>query len=497
MNLSLAGPILIPLLTAAAGLCLFRNPRAERVIAVIGSSGTLVAAGVLFWIVHREGVVVVQVGGWRAPFGITLAADLFSALLVLVTAIVGLAVVVATLPCLTDDLSGTNVLPLLQVLIAGVCGTFLTGDLFNLYVWFEVMLVASFALLAIGGHRNQIRAALKYVALNLVASAFFLTGIGLLYGLSGTLNMADLATRLPDQQRPGLTTSIAMLFLVAFGIKAAAFPWFFWLPASYHTPPIAVTAAFAALLTKAGIYSLVRVFTLIFTHDREYTHTILLVLAGSTMITGLLGAVTQQDLRRLLSFVLVGHSGYLLMGLGLFSVLGVAGTLFYMVHEMIAIPSLFLVSGAVWRNAGSWDLARLGRHPTLGVWLAPAFLLPALSVSGVPPLSGFPAKLALLQAGVSSEQWLIVALAVTTVLLTLAAMSWAYMQVFWKPRPSPHQPHSPIPNQPADVWPLAGLTLLMLILSASAGPVMQLCVRAAGQLLEPHEYLRAILGPSR
>ena len=173
----------------------------------------------------------------------------------------------------------------------GVCGAFLTGDLFNLYVWFEVMLMASFVLLALGGGRQQMEGALKYVTLNLVSSALFLAGAGILYGLTGTLNMADLAVKLRAVSHPQLVTAAAMLFFVAFGIKAAAFPLFFWLPASYHTPPVAVSAIFSGLLTKVGVYSLMRTFTLVFVQETGYTHALILAIAALTMITGVLGAV--------------------------------------------------------------------------------------------------------------------------------------------------------------------------------------------------------------
>jgi multicomponent Na+:H+ antiporter subunit D len=218
--------------------------------------------------------------------------------------------------------------PLLHILLMGVCGAFLTGDIFNLYVWFEVMLIASFVLLALGGERAQLEGAIKYVTLNLISSAFFLTAVGILYGMIGTLNMADLARQLSTVAQPGLVMTLAMLFFVAFGIKAALFPLFFWLPASYHTPPVIVSALFAGLLTKVGVYALVRVFTLLFIRDSSYIPTLILVVAGLTMVTGVLGAVAQNEIRRLLSFHIVSQIGYLLMGLGLFTPLVLAGTVF-------------------------------------------------------------------------------------------------------------------------------------------------------------------------
>jgi multicomponent Na+:H+ antiporter subunit D len=231
----------------------------------------------------------------------------------------------------------------------GVSGAFLTGDIFNLYVWFEVMLIASFVLLSLGGEKAQIEGAFNYVTLNLLSSALFLAAVGILYGMVGTLNMADLSIKLQTLQIPGLATVLAMLFFIAFGIKAAVFPLFFWLPASYHTPPVAVSALFAGLLTKVGVYSLIRVFTLLFLEDVNFTHNLILVVAGLTMVTGVLGAVAQYDFRRLLSFHIVSQIGYLLMGLGLFTVSSLAAAIFFMAHVILAKSTLFLVSGVVHR----------------------------------------------------------------------------------------------------------------------------------------------------
>ena len=257
--------------------------------------------------------------------------------------------------------------PLVHALLLGVCGAFLTGDLFNLYVWFEVMLMASFVLLALGGERAQLHGAIKYVTLNLVSSAVFLAAVGILYGVTGTLNMADLARKLRrDRRTRRSVTAVAMLFLVAFGIKAAVFPLFFWLPASYHTPPGAVSALFAGLLTKVGVYALIRVFTLLFVRDVGYTHMLILVLSGLTMVTGVLGAVAQREFRRVLSFLIIGQIGYMIMGLGLFTPAGLAGPIFYIVDHVVVMTNLFLVTSVVRRLCGtsSWPSSAGCTGPT-------------------------------------------------------------------------------------------------------------------------------------
>ena len=321
MSWLLALPIIIPFFTAVIAF-LVRTRPAGAWWSVLGSLLTLLAAAALMTTVLKEGVVAAQMGDWPAPFGITLVADLLSAVMVVITAITGLAVAVYALADIDAEKERLGYHALFQVLIAGVCGAFLTGDLFNLYVWFEVMLIASFGLLVLGGSRAQIDGGIKYVALNLVSTMMFLTGVGLLYGVTGTLNMADLALTVEQSDQKGLLTVIAMMFMFAFGVKAAVFPLFFWLPAAYHTPAFSVSAVFAGLLTKVGVYALIRMFTLVFDHDVGFTHTILLWVAGFTMVMGVLGAAAQQDFRKILSFHIVSQIGYMILGLALLHAVG-------------------------------------------------------------------------------------------------------------------------------------------------------------------------------
>jgi multicomponent Na+:H+ antiporter subunit D len=369
-------PILIPLATAA--LCLMARHRrgVQRTFGVAGAFGLMAAGAYLLHQVAKHGIQAVQIAGWPAPFGITLIADLFSAIMVAVTGLIGAAVSVYSLASVDGDRERFGYYPLLHVLLMGVCGAFLTGDIFNLYVWFEVMLMASFVLLALGGERGQIEGALKYVTLNLMSSGVLLAAVGLLYSVAGTLNMADLSVKLRDAAPSGFLNVLAMLFLVAFGTKAAMFPLFFWLPASYHTPPVAVSAIFAGLLTKVGVYALIRIFTLIFVQDVSYTHTLILVLAGATMITGVLGAMAQTDFRRILSFHIVSQIGYMIMGLGLLTPLAIAGSVFYIVHHIIVKTNLFLISGLAHRFGASYELKRLGGLYGSRPLLAALFLIP-------------------------------------------------------------------------------------------------------------------------
>src|SRR5689334_4495301 len=257
-------PILVPLGTAAVLMLAPKRAAPQRWISLVGSIMLLVSAVVVFVRVDAAGVQVLQMGGWAAPFGITLVADLLSAILVVAVGVVGTAIAIVAFSGVDPQREAFGYHPLIQILLMGVAGAFLTGDLFNLYVWFEVMLVASFVLMALNRTREQMAAAFKYVTINLIASSIFLTALGLLYGATGTLNMAELARVWPAIATPGIDLVLAVLLLLAFSIKAGLFPLFFWLPASYHTPPAAIGAAFAGLLTKVGVYALIRVFTLLF-----------------------------------------------------------------------------------------------------------------------------------------------------------------------------------------------------------------------------------------
>ena len=310
MSWYLSLPLIIPFATAVIAYLLRHSPSGKWA-SVVGSGAGLVASIVLMGIVLDQGVVAAQMGTWAAPFGITLVADLLSAVMVLITAITGFAVAIYAMGDVTEAQERLGYHGLFQVLLAGVTGAFLTGDLFNLYVWFEVMLIASFGLLVLMGGREQIDGGVKYVALNLISTIFFLMGIGLLYGLTGTLNFADLALKVEQVENQGLLTVVAMMFMVAFGVKAAVFPLFFWLPAAYHTPSFSVSAIFAGLLTKVGVYALIRCFTLVFDHDIGFTHTILLWVACLTMVVGVLGAAAQSDFRKILSFHIISQIGYM------------------------------------------------------------------------------------------------------------------------------------------------------------------------------------------
>lgn len=504
----IALPITIPLLTACVCLLCGHRARLSRALAVLGACGLLVAALTLFVRVWTDGVQVLCVGGWQAPLGITLVADLLAVLMVLVAAVIHLAVTVYSLANVDVRRQRYGYFTFLNVMLMGVCGAFLTGDLFNLYVWFEVLLIGSFVLLVLGGGRAQMEAGIKYVTLSLLSSALFLAGVGVIYGVAHTLNMAHLAERLAlaAETDPWLVVAASVLLLLSFGLKAAVFPLYFWLPASYHTPAPAVSAVFAGLLTKVGVYALIRVFTVVLPPS-DYALNLLLIIAGLTMLLGVLGAVSQSQVRRILSFHIVSQIGYMVMGLALLVSpdpatrhLGVAAAVFYIAHHIVVKTNLFLISGTIRALAGTERLDQLGGLRNGAPWLAILFLIPALSLAGLPPLSGFWAKLAIIKAGFAAQQYTLTAVALLAGLLTLVSMLKIWNEAFWKPAPD-HEtptdnrgPRRPPPRQLALlVAPSVVLALLTLALGAYPQALLSASQRAARELLNRSGYVHAVL----
>lgn len=494
MNNVLVYPILIPLASSAVSMLLWRRFAGQQAVNLAGSSLHLAACLRVLTTVDQNGITSAQMGNWPAPFGITLVADHLSALMLVVTGILNVAVICYARGDLPAALTKHGFYPLFQILIGGVSGAFLTGDLFNLYVWFEVLLMSSFGLLVWGQTRHQFEAAVKYVVMNLLATLLFIIALALLYGLTGTLNMAHLHQQVTVLEAKGLLTVVALLFLAAFGIKSALFPLFFWLPASYHTPSVSVSALFSGLLTKVGVYALIRVFTLIFTHDAGLTHGLLLAMAVLSMVTGVLGAVAHSEFRRILSFHIISQVGYMVLGLALLTPLALAGTVFYLVHHMIVKANLFLVSGLSHKAAGSFDLDRLGGFYRNRPLVAVLFFIPAFSLAGFPPLSGFWAKLLLIRASLEIGQYLVAAVAVGVALMTVYSMTKIWMEVFWKPLPGGGGQEPPQALSAWMVAPVLGLALVTVGIGLAAEPVYRLSAAAANELMNPNLYVRAVLG---
>jgi multicomponent Na+:H+ antiporter subunit D len=430
-------PVLLPLLGAAGTLLVGRHPRTQRTISLAVLTAVLAVSVALLVHAADAGPTAVSVGGWPVPLGIVLVVDRLSALMLVVASTVALGVLWFAVGQGSADGSEETPLsifhPTFLVLIAGVSNAFLAGDLFNLYVGFEILLMASYVLLTLGGSAPRVRAGITYVVVSLTSSLIFLAAIALIYASTGTLTMAHLAIRL-GQLPDGLQLLLESMLLIAFGIKAAVFPLSAWLPDSYPTAPAPVTAVFAGLLTKVGVYAIIRTQTLLFPGGGLDD---LLMWAGlATMVIGILGAVAQTDIRRMLSFTLVSHIGYMVFGIALGTAAGLAGAIFYVAHHIAIQTTLFLVAGLIERQGGSTSVNRLGGLAKRSPLLAVLFFVPAMNLAGIPPFSGFIGKLGLLQAGIADGSPLaltLVAGGVLTSLLTLLAVARVWTRAFWRP----------------------------------------------------------------
>jgi multicomponent Na+:H+ antiporter subunit D len=492
----LALPIVVPLIGAALSIMVGRSRATQRTISVSILLMIVVVSVVLLVEVDRSGPISMQAGGWPAPMGITLIADRLSAIMLVAGSVMLFAVLIYAIGEPGAERNHVGFQSVYLVLASGVALSLLTGDLFTLFVAFEMMLTASYVLLTLGGRRAQVRSGMTYVVISLLASTLFVTMLALLYSATSTVNMADLAVRIP-QLPAGEQSTFAVLMLVVFGIKAALFPLFFWLPDSYPTAPGPIIAVFAGLLTKVGVYAIIRTQTLFFPSENRPA-TLILVLAGATMLEGVLGAIAQDDMKRILSFTIISQIGFMVMGLGFFTVAGLAAVVFAIMHHIVVKTSLFLTGGLIEHAGGSSRLRQLGGMVSTVPFLAALFLLSVLSLVGVPPFSGFVAKLALTEAGFASREFAIVAISLLVSLLTLLAMIRIWMGVFWNPAEEPGAEPGPVaPNRfggpPLMVIPAALLVVCSLAIAVAAGPLFSLSERTAADLLDPTRYVSEVL----
>jgi multicomponent Na+:H+ antiporter subunit D len=497
VNALIALPVVLPLVGAALSIVLGRWRNAQR---VIGLATLVTVAGLSIALLVRvddRGPTATQAGGWPAPVGIALVADRLAALLLTVSSLVLLAVLVYAIGQRGVEQTHVGFHPVYLVLAAGIAGSFLTGDLFNLFVSFEVMLTASYVLLTLGGRPEQVRSGMTYVVVSLLASTLFLAALALVYAATGTVNMADLGAKLADVP-PGVRSALGLLLVVVFGVKAALFPLFFWLPDSYPTAPAPVTAVFAGLLTKVGVYALIRTQTIMFAAGSR-PGTLLLVAAGATMVVGVLGAIAQDDVKRILSFQIVSQIGYAVMCLGLFTLAGLAGAIVYLVQTIVVKTALFLTAGLIEHSEGTGRLARIGGLAHRAPVVAGVFLVSALGLVGVPPFSGFVAKLALVSAGLAADQYAVVAVSLVVSLLALYSMMRIWTGAFWgEPEVEPVRPagHETgrLGGPPLMVLSTVAVAGLSIAIAVAAGPLYDLCVRAAADLVDPTAYTQAVLG---
>ena len=515
-------PIIIPALAAALAMLFARNAHAQRRIAFFSLLTLATVNAALIFIADTTGIQTVQVGGWDAPVGITLVADRLSTVMLFTSSVVLFSVMwYAISQGVRDGTKDEPVavfLPTYMLLTMGVNVSLLAGDLFNLYVGFEIFLVASYVLLTLGASPARVRAGVGYVMVSMASSLIFVLALAYIYAAVGTMNMAQIGIRMEDIPA-GTRSAVFAVLLIAFGIKAAVFPLDAWLPDSYPTAPSLVTAVFAGLLTKVGVYAIIRARTSIFTAGG--LDNLLMWVALATMLVGILGAIAQSDIKRLLSFTLVSHIGYMIFGVALGTAQGLSGAIFYAVHHILVQTALFLVVGLIERQAGTSSLRRLGSLIYTAPLIAILYFIPAMNLGGIPPFSGFLGKIMLIQAGANEGSWMswvLIGGAVVTSLLTLYVMVLVWAKGFLRDRGDAPEGNLAMvrPSPLGEVTEYVELadrddvgrvpfgmlasTSLLVIASVSmsflAGPISGVTTRAATSAQDDSIYRYAVLGGS-
>ncbi|MEM0905930.1 MAG: proton-conducting transporter membrane subunit [Pseudomonadota bacterium] len=485
-------PIALPLLGAGLTLVLRNLPRWQAPMALIVLGLTALTAVGLSAVVEATGPIMMAMGNWTPPFGIVIAVDSLGALLVLVTSLVGLIGIGYARLDVGDEGVKYGFYSFYLLLICGVNGAFSTGDIFNLYVWFEVFLISSFGLMILGGTNIQLDGAVKYGVLNLIATTVFLIAVGATYGATGTLNMADLQRVLADNDAAPLLT-IAALFVLAFAMKAAAFPLHFWLPASYHTPKVIVSAIFAGLLTKVGVYSLMRIVVMLFGADGAVYMPLIVILGVLTAVLGAMGALAQVDLKRLAAFLVVSGIGVMMIGIGLGTQQGLTGAIVYTVHSILVMTGLFLILGMCDRLSQGGSLLQAGGLYSARGFAAALFLVFGFSTAGLPPFSGFWPKFILVEASLAVEGSIAI-LGVLGIIIsgfiTTIVIGRAWALVFLTPQPAGAPAVSAEPVNPAVII-LAGFVVGLGLFPAF---VVDPAINGAAGLLNPSAYVTEVLG---
>jgi len=494
-------PVITHLLVAVVQIFFWRWINTQRILSILGNLVILLMGVALFIKTWTSGILTMQTGSWEAPFGITMVADVFSSLMVLLTGFAGLAVSIFSAAGISESRMKYGYFPILHFLLMGLNGAFLTGDIFNLYVWFEVIIIASFVLMTLGGKKPQMEGAINYVVMNLLASVIFLTAIAILYGLTGSLNMADLSLKMELVENRGLVHVAALMFFVGFGIKSAVFPLYFWLPSSYHTPPSAIAAIFGGLLTKVGVYALLRVFTLIFIPS-PFISTVLVVVAVMTLLTGSFGALIQRDIRKLFSYLIVCHIGYMIAGMSMYTVVALTGALFYLIHDIIVKTNLFLLGGVIHKIKGTMNMDSLGGiysgYPKISLLMAVVLF----SIIGIPPLSGFWPKVYLFEAGFTTGSYVLILAIIVASFVTLFVIGRVWVEVFWQETPPKEIDRQDFFGMmsPAGksmlIVPVVLLAAVSLYIGFFAENVIAVSRHIARELMDTSPYIEAVLGPA-
>ncbi|MDS9472790.1 Na+/H+ antiporter subunit D [Sporosarcina pasteurii] len=484
-------PIILPFFFAVILLFFKEKIVVQRIITIVGLVISLIASIILMATIKSDGIQTVTLGSWPAPFGISMVSDMLSALLVTTSIVITLFVVWYSFTSIGHERERFYYYPAVLLMLTGINGAFTTGDIFNMFVFFEVLLMASYVLIVLGGEKKQLRESIKYVLVNVVSSALFVVAVALLYAVIGTLNMADIAVKVAEVGQPGIITVIAILFLLVFGIKGAIFPLYFWLPGSYAAPPMPVLALFGALLTKVGVYAITRTYTLFFIHNMAVTHELLLILSILTIIAGCVGALAYFDLKHIMIYNIVIAVGVILFGVAQMNDNGMTGAMYYLMHDMIIKGALFLLIGIIIAITGTSNLRKMGglmkTHAPLG-WM---YLVAAFGLAGIPPLSGFAGKLLIAKGAFEAGNAWGSMIMLASSLIVLLSVIRIFIYAFWG------EPKLEQAEQSLSYRNLMTPAVLLVILSIAYGVGTEWLVPymtdASDVLLNPSMYVDAVL----
>lgn len=485
-------PIILPFFFAMILLFFKEKVIIQRVLTTIGLIVSLFASFILMAKVKADGVQSITLGSWPAPFGITMVSDMLSVLLVTTSIIITLFVVIYSFTSIGRGHETHYYYPSVLFMLTGVNGAFTTGDIFNMFVFFEVLLMASYVLIVLGGEKRQLRESLKYLLVNVISSALFVITIALLYSVIGTVNMADIAVKVAEVGQPGILTVIAILFLLVFGIKGAIFPLYFWLPGSYSAPPMPVLALFGALLTKVGVYAITRVYTLFFIHNVGVTHELLLILAVLTIVFGCIGALAYFDLKQIMIYNIVIAVGVILFGVAQMNENGMTGAMFYLMHDMIIKGALFLLIGIIIAITGTSNLRQMGGLMTTHASLGWFYLIAAFGLAGIPPLSGFTGKLLIAKGGFEAgNNWMTIVMLASSLIVLLSVIR-IFIYAFWgEPKMQPVEAKKERTRQL--MFPAVVLVLLSIAYGVGSEWLVPFMTDASDVLLNPSIYIDAVL----
>lgn len=486
-------PILIPFFGAIFLMLLPRKVILQRVLAVI-TSAVLIGANIfLVYYVYQHGILVVTLGNWPAPFGISIVGDMLAILLVTTTSLVLLGTLIYSFYSIGKPRERFLYYPAVLFMIVGVNGSFLTGDIFNLFVFFEVMLMASYVLLVLGGTKVQLKATVKYLLINVIGSAFLVMAIALLYSMIGTLNMADISQKISEINggNTGMITVVAVLFLFVFGLKAGIFPLYFWLPGSYFAPPIPVLALFGALLTKVGVYAIIRVYTLFFYNETSFALPLLSTLALITIVLGVIGAISYNDMKTIMIYNILIAVGVILFSVSLMTREAMTGAIFYLIHDMLIKGTLFLVIGTIIAITGFSSIKKFSGLMSVKPSLGWTFFIGALGLAGIPPLSGFIGKLLIVEGAFAVQNYVGGVIVLLSSLFVLLSMIKIFSKGFWGEKKGTFKLDIPYRKMMVPVLMLLAISVAYGIFSEGMYPLIE---KAVDPLVDPSIYIQAVLG---